>query len=262
MKMSANTILITGGTSGIGFELAARLLKLGNRTIVTGRDQRKLDDAQRKLSGIYAFQSDVSDPKEIPLFYDTVVTTLPELNVLINNAGIVRKMNLQGTASSLEDFSREIETNLIGPIRSVRQFLPLLKAQKTAAIVIVSSVLAFVPFPLFPIYCAAKAGLHSFTQSLRVQIKDTGIKMVELAPPLTQTPVLAKDFQVEDLMGVRAMDVAKMVDRAIRGLEGDQLEIRPGLSNLLKLMSRVAPQFILNRFSKPVEAMLAQAAQQ
>ena len=117
------------------------------------------------------------------------------------------------------------------------------------------------PFPISPIYCAAKAGLHSFTQSLRVQLKNTRIKVFELTPPTTQTALLTRDFHADDLQGVRPMDVGEMVDRAITGLKKDQLEIRPGLSNLLKLMSRVAPQFILNRFSRPVEAMLAQATQ-
>jgi uncharacterized oxidoreductase len=129
------------------------------------------------------------------------------------------------------------------------------------AVVNVSSGLAFVPFPISPIYSAAKAGLHSFTQSLRVQLKNTRIKVFELAPPMIQTALLTRDFHADDLQGVRPMDIGEMVDRAITGLKKDQLEIRPGLSNLVKLMSRVAPQFILNRFSRPVEAVLAQPTQ-
>jgi uncharacterized oxidoreductase len=100
----------------------------------------------------------------------------PALNILINNAGVMRKINLQDNGSDLEDISREIETNLIGPVRMVKQFLPLLKVQPSAAIVNVSSGLAFTPFPISPIYCAAKAGVHSFTQSLRVQLKNTNVK--------------------------------------------------------------------------------------
>jgi len=259
MKLSGNTILITGGTSGIGFEFAAQLLKLDNTVVITGRDPNRLEEAQRKLPGIHTFQSDVSDPKTIPLLFDAVIKNFPELNVLVNNAGIMRKINLNDTGNGLEDISREIETNLTGPVRMVRQFLSHLKAQKSAAIVNVSSGLAFVPFPISPIYCATKAGLHSFTLSLRVQLKNTGIKVFELAPPATQTPLLTGDFHPDDVKGVGVMDVAKMVGQAIKGLEKDQLEICPGLSSVLKLMSRVAPQFILNQLSKPVEAMLAQA---
>jgi uncharacterized oxidoreductase len=263
MNISGNTILITGGTSGIGFEFAAQLLKFGNTVTITGRDQSRLEEAQRKLPGIHTFQSDVSDPKVIPVLFEAVIKKFPALNVLINNAGIMRKINLQGagndTANGLEDISREIETNLIGPMRMVKQFLPHLKTQKAAAIVNVSSGLAFVPFPIAPIYCAAKAGVHSFTQSLRVQLKNTRIKVFELAPPATQTPLFTGDFNADDMKGARVMDVAKMVGQAINGLKKDQLEIRPGQSNVLKLMSRVAPQFILNQLSKAVDAMLAQA---
>jgi uncharacterized oxidoreductase len=122
--------------------------------------------------------------------------------------------------------------------------------------------LAFVPLPIAPVYCAAKAGVHSFTQSLRVQLKNTRIKVFELAPPMTRPPLFTGDIGADDVKGIRMVDVSNMVSQAIRGLEKDQLEIRPGLSNVLKLMSRLAPQFILNRLSRPVETMLAKATQQ
>ena len=138
----------------------------------------------------------------------------------------------------------------------VKQFLPHLMSQQTAAIVNVSSGLAFVPFPVAPIYCAAKAGLHSFTQSLRVQLRTTTVKVFELTPPITQTPLLTKDLRIGELTWVRPMDLTLMVARAIKGLENDEFEIRPGPSNILKFLSRIAPQLVLNRLSKPVEAML------
>jgi uncharacterized oxidoreductase len=171
----------------------------------------------------------------------------------------MRKINLQSSGNGLEDISREIETNLLGPVRMVKQFLPQVRTKRAAAIVNVSSGLAFVPLPIAPIYCTAKAGLHSFTQSLRVQLKNTKITVFELAPPATRTPLLTGDFQAGGRKGVRVMQVSQMVADAIEGLKRDRLEIRPGQSNYLKLMSRVAPQFILNRLSKPVDAMMAQA---
>jgi uncharacterized oxidoreductase len=260
MRLSGNTILITGGTSGIGLELAAQLLKLGNVVIVTGRDQSKIKEAQKQLPGIHGFQSDVSDPKAIPLLCDAVITQFPGLNVLVNNAGIMRKMNLLGNESDgLEDISREIEIDLIGPIRMVKQFLPHLLRQPAAAIVNVSSGLAFVPLPVAPVYCAAKAGLHSYSQSLRVQLRNTPVKVFELAPPMTQTPLFAKDMPASDVKGIRMMDVGEMVRRTIRGLKNDQLEIRPGKSNLLKIMSRVAPNFILKQLSRSVKDSFPQA---
>ncbi len=257
MNTSNNTILITGGTSGIGFELARQLIQLGNTVIVTGRDPAMLAAAQNKLPQVHGMQSDVSDPHAIALLFEQVTRDFPKLNMVINNAGIMRKINLHDRAGDLEDITREIETNLSGPIRMVKQFLPQLKSQETAAIMNVSSGLAFVPFPISPVYSATKAGLHSFTECLRVQLKNTRIKVFELAPPATDTPLLTGDFQPEDVKGVRAMDVAKVVGKAIAGLRKDQLEIRPGLSNVLKLMSRIAPQFMLHQLSKPVEKMLA-----
>lgn len=251
MRLSGNTVLITGGTSGIGYEFAAQFLKRGNTVIVTGRDEGSLEQARKSLPGVNTFQSDVSDWKAIPLLFDSVTKKFPSLNVLINNAGIMRKINLLDRGIDLEDISREIDTDLTGPVRMVKQFLPHLKAQEFAAIVNVSSGLAFVPLPIAPIYCAAKAGVHSFTQSLRVQLKNTRISVFELAPPTTRTPLFSKDMEAPK--DVRMMDVSEMVAQAIKGLEKDHLEIRPGMSNILKLMSRVAPQFILKRLSRSAE---------
>lgn len=258
MKLSNNTILITGGTSGIGFTLATQLMALKNTVIVTGRDQSKLDETQRKIPGVHIIQSDVSDPDAIILLYKKVTKEFPELNIIVNNAGIMRKINLHGKGTDLVDFTREIEINLMGPIRMVKQFLPHLKTKKSAAIVNVSSGLAFVPLPISPIYSATKAGLHSFTQSLRVQLKNTNIKVFELAPPGTETPLFKDDFTAEDLKGVKTMNVQTLAKHAILGLKKNTLEIRPGLSNVLKLMSRVAPQFILNQLGKSADSMLSQ----
>jgi len=255
MKIADKTILITGGTSGIGFELAAQLLRLGNTVIITGRDPAKLAAAQKNLPQVHTLQSDVSDPQAIPVLFDKVTKAFPALNILINNAGIMRKINLHD--ADLEDIAREIETNLSGPVRMVKQFLPHLKTRESAAIINVSSGLAFIPFPISPVYSATKAGLHAYTECLRVQLKNTRIKVFELAPPATDTPLLTGDFHPDDMKGVRVMDLAKMVEQAIQGLRKDQLEIRPGLSNVLKLMSRIAPQFMLNQLSKPVDRMLA-----
>jgi uncharacterized oxidoreductase len=138
----------------------------------------------------------------------------------------------------------------------VKQFLPHLKTKSTAAIVNVTSGLAFVPLPISPVYCATKAGLHSYTLSLRVQLQKTKVKVFELAPPATQTELLAADFNSDDMKGVSIMKVEDMVKVAVSGMKADRLEIRPGQSNQLKMMSRIAPQFILNQLSKPVERML------
>jgi uncharacterized oxidoreductase len=258
MKTTGNTILITGGTGGIGFEMAAQLLERNNTVIITGRDQARLEAAQKKLPKVHTIQSDVSDPKAISVLFEEVTKRFPALNILINNAGIMRKINLHDATISLEDVSREIETNLVGPVRMVKQFLPLLKAQPSAAIVNVSSGLAFTPFPISPIYGAAKAGVHSFTQSLRVQLKNTSVKVFELAPPSTET-ALNNVFDASDIKGSPIMDVKKLVRKAIKGLQKDQLEILPGFAKILRLASRIAPGLALKAASGPMDAMLAQA---
>lgn len=257
MKMSDNTVLITGGTSGIGLALAEQFLQLGNTVIVTGRDQAKLDETKKKFPKIHTLQSDVSDPKAIALLYDKITAEFSDLNVLINNAGFMRKINLHNKDSDLANLTNEIETNLMGPIRMVKQFLPHLKTKSSAAIVNVSSGLAFVPLPISPVYCATKAGLHSFTQSLRVQLKNTNIKVFELAPPATDTPLLRDDFSQQDLGGVKTMDVNVLATHAIEGFRKDAWEICPGSSNALKFMSRLAPQFIGRQLAKSTDSMLA-----
>ena len=193
MKLEKKTVLITGGTSGIGLELAKQLLQKGNTVIVTGRDQEKLDAAKQALPGIHTFKSDVSDPTAIADLYASVLAQFPALDTLINNAGVMRNLNLN-QARDLNDVTREIEINLNGPVRMVQQFLPHLKTRNGALIVNVSSGLAFVPFPASPVYCATKAAIHSFTQSLRVQMEGTGVTVRELAPPAVETPLLRGEF--------------------------------------------------------------------
>ncbi|MBI3551852.1 MAG: SDR family NAD(P)-dependent oxidoreductase [Elusimicrobia bacterium] len=256
MNLSNNTVLITGGASGIGFELARQLSARGNKIVITGRDQARLDKALQQLPDADAVRSDVSSVKDIELLFERIARDSPETNVLINNAGIMRDINLHDDAVGVEDITREIDINLSGTIRMVKKFLPHLKTKPAAAIVNVSSGLAFVPLPISPVYCATKAALHSFTQSLRVQLQKTKVKVFELAPPATETDLL-RHGDPQDLKGVSIMSVEDMVSAALKGMEKDQLEIRPGQANQLKFMSRLAPEFILKQLSRPVERMLS-----
>jgi uncharacterized oxidoreductase len=256
MQLTAKTILITGGTSGIGFELASQLLDKGNTVIITGRDQQRLDDAQKRLPTVKTILADVSDPAAVAALQDTVAMEYPALNVLVNNAGIMRKINLNKSPVDLKDLTREIETNLNGTIWMASAFLPLLKKQPSATIVNVSSGLAFVPLALSPIYCATKAAIHAYTQSLRIQLKNTNVAVVELAPPGTETPLFRDEFTKEDVGNVKTMPVKTLAERAIAGIEKGTLEIRPGLSNMLKIMSRVAPGFIFKQLNGSIDNML------
>jgi uncharacterized oxidoreductase len=248
MKLRKRTILVTGGTSGIGLELATQLLERDNTVIVTGRDQEKLDAVRRMLPGVHPFKSDVSDPGAIAALYDSVRAQFPALDTLVNNAGIMRNLDLSQDRN-LNDVTREIEINLSGPVRMIQQFLPHLKTRTSALIVNVSSGLAFIPFPASPVYCATKAAIHSYTQSLRIQLDRTGVTVVELAPPAVETPLLRGEF-AEEMKGRKGMDAKVLAARAIAGIEAGKFEIRPGLSNVLNAMSRIAPQFMLEQMAK------------
>jgi uncharacterized oxidoreductase len=254
MNLQNNTILITGGTSGFGLEFTKQLLDLGNTVIITGRNQAKLDQTKKLYPKVYTFQSDVSEPEAIVELYQKVIARFPNLNFLINNAGEMRKINLHDTSIDLENITREIEINLSGPIRMIQQFLPHLKAQKKAAIMNVTSGLALIPFPISPIYGATKSGLRSYTKSLRVQLKNTGIKVFELVAPAAKTPL--NDQFEGDVDKKSLMDANKLIAIAIKGLANDKFEIYPGLAKVIKVLTKIAPNFLFKQLSKPVDKML------
>lgn len=189
MKITGNTILVTGGTSGIGRGLALKLHEAGNKVIVAGRRKAQLDEIVAGHDGIEAVSLDVADPDSIARARETVARTHPELNVLINLAGIQLPENLLDPAS-LTVAEETVTTNLLGPIRMLSAFIPLLARQESAAVINVSSGLAFVPLPLTPTYNATKAAIHSFTESLRVQLAGTPVQVLELVPPAVRTTLM------------------------------------------------------------------------
>jgi len=238
MRLKSDTILITGGSSGIGLEMAKQLIALGNTVIVTGRDMTKLETTKRELPKIHVYQSDVSDSRAIKDLYSRVTSDFPKLNILINNAGIMRAVDFNDT--EYEMICNEIDIDLSGPIRMVQQFLPHLKKQPDAAIINVTSGLAFISFDKAPVYSAAKSGLHSYTKTLRLQLKSTKVKVFELAPPKTSAPLFARSNQGVAKKGrLPTMDVPKVVSIAISSIQKDKLEILPGLSKLLKFAGRI-----------------------
>lgn len=247
MQLKQRTILITGGSRGIGLQLAQDLIARGNTVIVTGRDKAQLDAAKEQLPALHIVQSDVSDKEAIVALYARVIGQHPQLNVLINNAGIMRNLDMN-VERSLEDVTREMDINLTGPIRMVQQFLPHLKAQSEALIVNVSSGLAFVPLAISPVYSATKAGMHAFTQALRMQLVDTCVSVVELAPPGVETALFRTEF--EAFKDQKAMSTQELSRRAISGIEAGKYEIRPGQAALLKIMGRLAPEFALRQLTK------------
>jgi len=188
MRMTGNTIFITGGSSGIGRGLAEALHKLGNQVIVSGRREERLKEICAAHPGMYWLALDVRDAGAIRSAAHQVVAEFPSLNCVFNNAGVQRRVDLAPGApldeAGLED---EIRTNVLGVIRVAAAFLPHLVHQPHSVLMNVSSGLAFVPLARFPIYCATKAAVHSYTLSLRHRLQETGVQVVELIPPYVAT---------------------------------------------------------------------------
>lgn len=185
MQISGNTILITGGTSGIGRALAEAFYAEGNQVIITGRRKHLLDEITAMNPEMKAIVLDVEDSDAITNVAEQLKSDYPNLNVVIHNAGIMRSESVQD--GSVADAEATITTNLLAPIHLTAALLPLLVKQPQAAIVTVSSGLAFLPSALHPTYCATKAAIHSYTQSLRYQLRNTTIQVLELIPPRVQT---------------------------------------------------------------------------
>ncbi|TWR24742.1 SDR family NAD(P)-dependent oxidoreductase [Mucilaginibacter pallidiroseus] len=253
MNLQRSTVLITGGTSGIGLELVRQLTKIGATVIATGRDLIKLTETQKEFPKIHIFQSDVSDAESIRKLYYKVSQQFPDLNILINNAGEMRLLDLQDTTPSLENITREIDINLSGLIQMTHQFLPLLAKQPSAAIVNVSSGIAFMPFSVAPVYSASKAGVRAYTQALRLQLKDTSVKVFEMIPPGVKTN-LQKDWVLPtDSNSSLTMEADKMVKIAIKGMQQNKPELYPTLIGVIRWASRIVPGALINFGHKEFE---------
>ena len=251
MKLTGRTILITGGSAGIGLAFALKFLELGNQVIVTGRRQSALDELKAKYPKLDTIQSDVSDSAQILSLARRVKADYPTLDVLMNNAGVMLHRNLKGSAGDLDGLTVEMDINLGGLIRMTSVFIDILRANK-GTLINVSSALAFVPLPSAPIYCATKAAVHSYTQSLRFQLEDAGVEVIELMPPGTKTAMTA---DLPEGGGVILMSTEDLIKKSFAAFKAGKLEIRPGQSNQLAIMRRVAPDFIsrqLWKASKPL----------
>ena len=190
MELTGDTILITGGGSGIGRGLAEALHALGNQVLIAGRGKAALDETCAANPGMKSLTLDIEKADAIRAFAGRVKAEFPALNFLINNAGIMRAEKLLAQQDDLADAEAIVATNLLGPIRLTATLLPLLHKQPHAAIMNISSGLAFVPLSLTPTYCATKAAIHSYTQSLRYQLRAAGIEVMELAPPYVATHLM------------------------------------------------------------------------
>lgn len=204
METSGNTILITGGGSGIGRGLAEALHARGNKVIIAGRRQSALDETTAANPGMASMNLDVERADEVRAFAAKVAAAYPSLNVLINNAGIMRAEDLRAQPDDLADAEAMVVTNLLGPIRLTAALLPTLRKQPRSAVVNVSSGLAFVPLAITPTYSATKAALHSYTESLRAQLAGTTTEVIEVIPPAVQTDLMPGSKTNPRAMGLDA----------------------------------------------------------
>lgn len=247
MLAKDKNVLITGGGSGIGLAIAKAFVEAGSNVIICGRNQQKLEKAKSEVHALNIAVCDVTSDQQIQ---DLVKKTNEEfggIDVLVNNAGVFQSMNYEKENVSMEIQMKEVEIDFMGPLRMIHHFLPELKKKSQAAIVNVSSGLAFVPLAMAPVYCATKAGLHSWTRSLRWQLKNTGIKVFELMPPLVETDMV-EDFKDNPMMKPEALAKSFM-----KGFIQDKEEITPGQSSQLKMMSKLASGFIFKQVNKSFE---------
>lgn len=250
MKLTGRTILITGGSAGIGLAFALKFLELGNQVIVTGRRQSVLDEVKAKYPNLHTIQSDVADSAQIAALGARIKKDFPGLDVLMNNAGIFLPRNLKASASDLDGLMTEVNINVGGVVRTTSALIDILTANK-GTVINVSSGLAFVPLPAAPIYSATKAAIHSYTISLRFQLEATGVEVIELMPPAVKTDMTTE--LVEG--GASAITTDDLVKQSFSALRSGSLEIHPGQSRMLALLSRLAPGFInrqLWKASKPL----------
>jgi uncharacterized oxidoreductase len=246
MKLTDRTILITGGSAGIGLAFARKFLEFGNQVIVTGRRRSALEEVSANYPKIHTIQSDVTDSSQISSLARRVKAGYPKLDVLMNNAGIMLHRNLRSRTADLDELTAEVDINVGGLIRTTSAFIDILTANK-GTLINVSSALAFVPLSSAPIYCATKAAVHSYTQSLRFQLEESGVEVIELMPSAVKTGLSS---HIPEGGRVTFMTTDELLKQTFAAFKKGKLEIRPGQGNLLALMRRVAPGFMSRQMWK------------
>ncbi len=233
MKASGNTVLITGGASGIGLALARLLIEAGNEVVVCGRSRAKLDAACTALPGLVAIRADVADAASRQALTDEVAARFPRLNVLVNNAGLLHVSDLTKPAH-VQELEAEVATNLIAPVALASLLLPVLQRQPTAAIVNVTTGYVFLPSARTAPYSATKSALHAMTRALRFQLRSTSVRVVEVMPPAVDT-AMASHYA-----GSKATP-AFVAGKIFEGLVRNRDEIVVGVSRMAWFLARAAP---------------------
>ena len=240
MKLTDNTIFITGGSAGIGLALAKAFYALdGNKIIICGRNLEKLQKVQQDLPNIEIIQCDISKAEDIQQCTQKLTSHFPRLNILINNAAIINTYDFFENRSALALLEKEVETNILGPMRLTHSLLPLIHRQKSAALINITTGTAWVPMPACPGYSATKAALHSLSISLRIQLSKSHIKVFEVIPPLVDTDMSRSVSVVSN--GHTKMTTDTLAKRVLKGLRRNELEMRIGMNNVLYWLHRIWP---------------------
>lgn len=235
MKLSKNTILITGGGSGIGLALAKAFLRYGDNTvIVCGRNTQKLETVQMENPDIAVFPCDVTSDRDRQRLGEIITRKYPNLNILINNAGVQHNYNFLDKQSHGDVIDEEVNINFVAQVKLVDQLLPILARQPSAAIVNVTSALAVVPKKSAPIYCATKAAMHNFTKALRYQLEDSPVRVFEIIPALVDTDMTKG-------RGTGKITPETLAVEALRGIESNKYEIRIHKTKVLFALHRLLP---------------------
>ena len=234
MQTSGNTVLITGGATGIGLGLAKAFKDAGNEVIICGRRESRLNEAEKQVPGIHTVVCNVAMGEERTNLAEWAYKNFPEVNILINNAGVQKSINFDDPLDVNRRASEETEINFIAPVHLASLFIPLLSNKKEAAIINITSGLAFAPLAMYPVYCATKAAVHSFSLSLRHRLSGTSIKVFELAPPLVQTELKEPADNGFPQMNANGIPVQTFIDEAMDAIKNNKFEHAVGMAENMR----------------------------
>jgi uncharacterized oxidoreductase len=243
MKLKNSTVLITGGSSGIGLELSKVFIQRGNKVIICGKSNEKLVAAKKQEPKLITYQCDLSDSQQCADFARKISENHPDLNMLINNAAIVNKIDFINNENAIGLAENEYQTNLLAPIRLIKLLFKTISANDSPAIINITTGLIYAPRVIYPFYNSSKSALHSFTQTLRIRLKDEKTKVVEVMFPAVDTP------WHQGTPPKIAISAEAAVSEMIKGIEKGKSEIKVGGAKILYLISRLAPAFAIKKIN-------------
>jgi uncharacterized oxidoreductase len=234
MRMSGNAVLITGGGTGIGLALARILVQRGNDVIICGRRREIVEAAIAKVPGLRGMACDIAHDEEIRKLLDFAQKSCGRLDALINNAGVQIQTNVLDGSWGFRQIDEEIQVNLLAPMKLSIAALPMLLARPVGFIINICSLLALMPKPNAPGYCASKAGLVGFSEALRVGLRGTSVQIVTVFPPLVATPMT-------EGRGFNKMSADDFASAVLRQLEAGRVDIRVGQASTILGLRRLSP---------------------